>query len=573
MTTFGVQFNGPYQTDFGVQTTTPMYPAPTSGTGGGGGGSWGPTGAAPQAPAPVAAAVAPAPASATTAAPATTTTAAPAPVAANTASELERIKQAALAIQAKIPGATAPTVGDALGFNAGNYDKGLTYEQIYGKPENERDIMRNQMKLFQTEIDATNKVYDQMLAQEKQQGLGRVGSTTAMQARAGIVGSDFDYAQDQKILDYNKSAEGAIQNQRRAKIGAIMGNVRKAVQDQVTEKRLARQQGAENYIAYLASASERKQKNLSSVASDLLDQGIDPVTMDKKELDEVAKMAGVSTNEILAAYRSGKKALDAQAVDADLKTRKTEAEIAKLNDRSFSLSEGQAQYDASGKMIASRAKTYKPESGGVGTVGGGYTPGADPVTDAWVARISRGDAKITNVPAKYKNAVVVALEQSTGVTLDEDVQTATEIKRLAEELKGDREGLTDAVGPISSRLPTFEGSTATYENKVERLKALISKSNLQTMRGLGSMSNIEFQNMQAIGSALGLNMGEKGFEDELQRIIDTTGTAVTNSAGAKQTGGGAGTVLVNPATGEGFDASDLSAEEYQQALDDGYAPG
>lgn len=532
MTTFGVQFNDPYQTDFGVQTTTPMYPAPTGGAGGGGGGSWGPTGTAPQAPAPVAAAVAPAP----TAAPAPAPTAAPAPVAANTASELERIKQAALAIQAKIPGATAPTVGDALGFNAGNYEKGLTYEQIYGKPENERDIMRNQMKLFQTEIDATNKVYDQMLAQEKQQGLGRVGSTTAMQARAGIIGSDFDYAQDQKILDYNKSSEGAIQSERRAKIGAIMGNVRKAVQDQITEKRLARQQGADNYIAYLSSASERKQKNLSSVASDLLDQGIDPVTMDKKELDEVAKMAGVSTNEILAAYRSGKKALDAQAADADLKTRKTEAEIAKLEQ--FDLSEGQARYDKDGNMIASRAKTYKPESGGVGTVGGGYTPGADPVTDAWVSRISRGEAKITNVPAKYKNAVVVALEQSTGVTLDEDVQTATEIKRLAEELKNDREGLTDAVGPISSRLPTFEGSTATYENKVERLKALISKSNLQTMRGLGSMSNIEFQNMQAIGSALGLNMGEKGFEEELQRIIDTTGTAVTNSAGAKQSEGG-----------------------------------
>jgi hypothetical protein len=30
-------------------------------------------------------------------------------------------------------------------------------------------------------------------------------------------------------------------------------------------------------------------------------------------------------------------------------------------------------------------------------------------------------------------------------------------------------------------------------------------------------------------------MGEAGFEAELQRIIDTTGNAVTNSAGAKQT--------------------------------------
>jgi hypothetical protein len=431
----------------------------------------------------------------------------------------------------------APTIGAALGFNAGNYEQGRTFEEIYGKPEDERKIMRNQMRLFQSEIDATNRIYDQMLAEEKQRGKGRIGSATAIQARGGLLGSDFANAQNNLTLSENAQAERAVQAERQAKIGAIMGNVRKAVADQITEKRLARQQGADNYIAYLASSSARKEKNLSAVASDMLDQDIDPATMDKKELDEVAKMAGVSTSEILAAYRSAKTAKTKADTAESLSTRKTEAEIAKLNDRSFTLSEGQAYYDADGKLIASRAKTYAPKDGGTTVSAGGYTPGADPVTDAWVSRISRGDAKITNVPAKYKNAVVVALEQTTGVTLDEDIETANEIKRLAQELKDDREGLSDAVGPISSRLPTFEGSTATYENKVERLKALISKSNLQTMRGLGSMSNIEFQNMQAIGTALGLNMGQKGFEDELDRIIKTTGTAVNNSAGAKQSDG------------------------------------
>jgi glycerate-2-kinase len=93
------------------------------------------------------------------------------------------------------------------------------------------------------------------------------------------------------------------------------------------------------------------------------------------------------------------------------------------------------------------------------------------------------------------------------------------------------------------------------------------------MRGLGSMSNIEFQNMQAIGTSLGPQIGETGFTKELNRLIETTDKAIKATPSKTQSASGGGVILTDPTTGESFDASDLSAAEYQQALSDGLIEG
>ena len=69
-------------------------------------------------------------------------------------------------------------------------------------------------------------------------------------------------------------------------------------------------------------------------------------------------------------YRQQKAEQDLAASDRDLETRKTEAGINKIDNdilRSgdYTLSEGQARYE-NGQMVASRAKTYAPNTGGSG---------------------------------------------------------------------------------------------------------------------------------------------------------------------------------------------------------------
>jgi hypothetical protein len=282
-------------------------------------------------------------------------------------------------------------------LNNPTYDTYPTFDELY-KPIDEKAIARNQRKLFQAEIDATNRVYDDMLAQERLAGQGRLGTNAAISARGGLLGSDFGVAQANNVSAANSQAQQAVQNERMAKIGGIMGTMRKAVADEMTEKRAARQQGAENYISYLASARERKENNRNLAARAILDAGLDPATMDPTELDAVGKEAGLSAQEIIMAYKD----LQSASAAEGLKTSKTQAEIDKINSDIenagfFNLSEGQSRYDKDGKVIASKGKTYAP-----GTGSGGGVPSTIATTVRDRLESMRGSDTYTNT-AEYLN--------------------------------------------------------------------------------------------------------------------------------------------------------------------------
>lgn len=240
------------------------------------------------------------------------------------------------------------TVGDS--FSGIDFEKGKTFEEIYGTAPDEEALYKKQLKMYQAEIDATNKIYDQMLNQARLEGQGRLGSTRAISARSGLLGSDFGSAQKEKVLGYNSDVNSGIQAERSAKIGTIMGRVRQSVLDEIKLKNDARQQGAENYIAYLASSATRKENNLNKAAQAFLLNGIDPTTLDPAELEEIAKEGGLTPSGIVTQYRLMKQEEDAAAAKA-------------AQEGQFNLSEGQARYDADGNLIASRAKTYAPGTG------------------------------------------------------------------------------------------------------------------------------------------------------------------------------------------------------------------
>ena len=84
-----------------------------------------------------------------------------------------------------------------------------------------------------------------MLNQARLEGQGRLGSTRAISARSGLLGSDFGSAQKEKILWYNSDVNSGIQAERSAKIGTILGRVRQSVLDEIKLKNDARQQGRE----------------------------------------------------------------------------------------------------------------------------------------------------------------------------------------------------------------------------------------------------------------------------------------------------------------------------------------
>lgn len=266
------------------------------------------------------------------------------------------------------------------GVSAPTYDEDPSYEDLY--PEiDESAVRRNQLKLFQGQIDATNAIYDDMLAEERLAGQGRLGTGRAIAARGGLLGSDFGAAQKDRIVGANTQAERAVQNERNAKIGSIMGTMRQAVADELVQKRQARQQGAENYISYLASSRERKQSNAKLAAQSILNAGIDIADMDEAEIAAIGKEAGLSAQDIIMAYQSVQSSLD----EAGLETRKTEAEIKKIEadiakGKLITIGEGTMLYDTETGETFKNPKTYAPGSGG-GLSVGGRTLSSDMVAD------------------------------------------------------------------------------------------------------------------------------------------------------------------------------------------------
>ena len=216
----------------------------------------------------------------------------------NMGSEPDRIKNEALSIQEILNGRQENNAG----FNTGGYEE--VYQPTpFDEARANREATRNQMRLYQAEIDATNQVYDQLLNEARIQGTGRLGSQRASAARGGLLGSDFANSQKATVQSFNTDIQRGIGAERTAAIGNIMGKVRQSVLDEVTAKRNARQQGAEEYMDFLTRRGERRDNFKNQLVQDAITQGFDLTQLSEEELGEYLKDSGISAADLLATYQ------------------------------------------------------------------------------------------------------------------------------------------------------------------------------------------------------------------------------------------------------------------------------
>lgn len=190
-------------------------------------------------------------------------------------------------------------------------DTGIsTYKDVATAPINEDAIRAKTLETFQKEIDATNAVYADKVREAKVSGMGRIGSGRAIQARSGLLGSDFGAAQTDKIVADNAAIENSIYNEKQAKIAEILGKGSAAATAEIAAKRKAQQEGLDSYLKFLSAKTERKTANLKAVTSSLITQGLKPDELDPKKLKELADSYGVTTDELVNSYLNDKKAYD-----------------------------------------------------------------------------------------------------------------------------------------------------------------------------------------------------------------------------------------------------------------------
>jgi len=184
--------------------------------------------------------------------------------------------------------------------------------------------------MFQDRINALNQIYDQQLAKARTEGQGRVGSGTAILSRRGLTGSPRGEAIKEGVLDINRNVESSIDAQRNAEVGAIMGTISQMAVEEARAKTLAKEQGADTYIAHLKTTEQRKEGYLSQNVQSVLTQGLDINNV----ADQIAKGLGIQKEQVLLKYNEAVAEQESAAYQkegTELDRNKTRNDIALAN--------------------------------------------------------------------------------------------------------------------------------------------------------------------------------------------------------------------------------------------------
>lgn len=236
---------------------------------------------------------------------------------------------------------------------------------------------------------------------------------------------------------------------------------------------------------------------------------------------------------------------------------------AKTTDEALNLSKGFLQ-DTLAKQIKVAQLTKLNQEISAGDLASKvYTPGANPSVDAWVQNINAGTAKLSDLTGNpaLKNLVMQGLAVNTGST--SDILSTTQ-QSLAE-LQGmvdSNHGFTTAVGTnipnpfgIFTDLPDqffFKGvagsQSADFIAKFNQVKNDIVLPNLKLLRGLGRVTDREFQALTHAMTSLDTKNTEGEFKTELKTITDRINTLLDKSPTTSSTPIMGQTTVINGVT-------------------------
>ena len=183
--------------------------------------------------------------------------------------------------------------------------------------------------------------------------------------------------------------------------------------------------------------------------------------------------------------------------------------------------------------------------------------------------------------AGYKASLAAsadAAKASSGMTPYSDERSFRTVQTI-DELMGQVTNKTVGFGSLLAGIPTTDATT--FRSQLNTLKASIAFGELTAMReasktggALGNVSNVELVLLESALAGLDTAQGVQAFQGQLSKAKESI-----NRWRKAQGGSSLGTseaptgskVLVS-ATGESFDASDLTPAEYQEAIADGFKP-
>ncbi len=291
---------------------------------------------------------------------------------------------------------TAPlgSVASLSGFNPSGYSK---KEQGYLDAENKRmetdmnatfdpkAVYKQNLSMFQAQIDAYNNIYNDQLNQSRIQNApefqSRVGSQTAMAARGGLLGSDPGKAMvDNQVNDNNKvqaSQDAVFRAERDDKIARIFGKITDNVTQAKKDFESKKAKSTEDFIAGIKARPEERKKQTTTLAKALLAEGVDIEDLSSDELEEFATKIGVDSSSIKSEYKAQQSKVEADSYK-ELPAMAKEYEYAKQEGYKGTFTQYQNE-DANRKQIAARVakdpSISENEASAVSKLSSGLVPG------------------------------------------------------------------------------------------------------------------------------------------------------------------------------------------------------
>ena len=183
----------------------------------------------------------------------------------------------------------------------------------------------NALSMFQGEIDALNSVYADQKRAESLAGANRVGSNTAIEARRGLLGSDFGTAGANAVVAANTEAQNAIDNKHNLDIQGVYGKIATAAAAAATNRVSAAQKGADALLEEKKSRISSAKDAVTASVKDYLAAGNDGsklTTQDAQNIVDTYKAKGINisigdvTEAVKAAVTASTEAKAKQAKEA-----------------------------------------------------------------------------------------------------------------------------------------------------------------------------------------------------------------------------------------------------------------
>lgn len=166
---------------------------------------------------------------------------------------------------------TAPTAPTAPGFVDSERAKLFATGGIFGNTEapDKEKIREEVLKNSQATIDAINEAANRLLKTEKEQlAPERLGKARALASRGGLIGSTiYESGQKPNVIEKNKEAEAAIEEDRTAKIAMAMEKINSLVDGETKSRTEVAQGNANAYLDFLKTSQDEARASIKDFAA------------------------------------------------------------------------------------------------------------------------------------------------------------------------------------------------------------------------------------------------------------------------------------------------------------------